>query len=162
MRASARWTSSSSRWRVTRKACATRRSSPEAPPRRAARASARRAAVLRHRPAGMLQQQIHALVLDLAEAEAVIERERRVHAFDMDRYGLSGGGRLRDHVEQQCGAETSPARRRQERDVDDAKLTRPSGDVKAADGLVLMFDDEPFGAVVKMAIMGALGGELLR
>ncbi len=40
------------------------------------------------------QEQIHAFILDLSEAEPLVEPERGIEAFDVDAKGLPAGGGL--------------------------------------------------------------------
>lgn len=74
------------------------------------------------------RKQIDTLVLDLAEAEALVQGQRGVEALNVDAERLARRLRFGLQLPQQRRSDATIARVRQQRDVDDADLLRPARD----------------------------------
>ena len=81
-----------------------------------------------------LQEQIDAPILDLPEAETLVQPQRGVEALDVDAERLARGLRFGLELTEERGPDAAVAELGQQGDVDDADLVGPAGDVEPPDG----------------------------
>src|SRR4051812_27481763 len=84
---------------------------------------------LRRRPA---HQIVDALILDLHEAETMVETHRRVEFFHIDGHRLAGAPGLVEQVAEQRRAQSAAAMLWQERYVHDVVLALPAMEIETA------------------------------
>src|ERR1700732_215544 len=80
---------------------------------------------------GPLHQQVDAAVVDAAEAQALVEAQRRVQVLDVDAHRLAGRRRLGQQVAQDGAADAVAPMLGQQGDVDDVQRILAPVDVPA-------------------------------
>ena len=106
-------------------------------------------------------QVVNAIRVDVLEAEPLVQSERWIEPFDMDRDGLTGRASAVEHFPNERRADTGATAVGHESDVDETDLIAPVIDPEPADCLSVTLDDVPLARRVMLGVMLKLRGKLL-